>query len=306
MKIKKRSNRKNIDKYNNERNFTSQQFNPKAIPTKIEANDTQKVNVGLFSTFLLAILAGAFISLGAIFFTFITSQITSSYIFTRLLGGLAFSLGPILIVVAGAELFTSNNLLIIAFASKKVKAVQLLRNLGITYFGNFVGVIITVILFYMTNNWKLDNDEMTVNALNIAISKVNLSISEAFSSGIFSSALICLGVWMASGGKNTFDKVISMLIPVTIYASIGFEHSIANMHFFAFAFLILFASSDLDNPHANISYLAQKNLGDQNNYSTTNLNFIGFVKNLIFVTFGNIIGGSVFVGLVYWFVYLRK
>ena len=246
--------KRNIDtsknKYDNSIN------EPKIVADKVEDNVVSKANLGFYSTFILAILGGSFISLAAIFFTFITNQITFNQSFTQLLGGMAFSIGPILVVVAGAELFTGNNLLVISFINKKITFFQLLKNWITVYLGNFVGTLIIALLFYTTDTWRSNNYQFGLHAISIAVHKVNLSYSESFTLGLLCNALICLGIWMAAGGKRTIDKVISMFIPVTAYAAIGFEHSIANMYFIIFALLLVMLN--YNDMHFHMSTIIKK------------------------------------------------
>lgn len=300
---KKNSNNSETE---NDKNLNKNPLNAKKMAKEVEKKNVSIANTDFYSTIILSILGGAFISLAAIFFTFITSQITLSYPFTRLLGGIVFSLGPILIVITGAELFTGNNLLVIAFVDKKITLCTLFKNWGIAYFGNFVGVLITALIFYMTDTWSSNHYEFGINALLIAANKIQLSFPEAFSLGIFSNALICLGVWMATSSKNVVNKAVSMLIPVTAYASIGFEHSIANMYFIVFAILIITLSNNLFEVNI-LTAVQQKLVGEYKDISSVNkINMEGMIHNLVPVTLGNIVGGSVFVGITYWSIYLKK
>jgi len=270
---------------------------------KVENKVVSKANFGFYSTFTLAILGGSFISFAAIFFTFITNQITFNHSFTQLLGGMAFSIGPILVVVAGAELFTGNNLLVISFINKKITLFQLLKNWITVYLGNFVGTLIIALLFYTTDTWRSNNYQLGLHAIYIAVNKVNLSYSESFSLGVLCNALICLGIWMTASGKSTIDKVISMFIPVTAYAAIGFEHSIANMYFIIFALLLV--TLNYNDIYLHMSTIIKKPVeGIRSNLSS--LNIIAFLHNLIPVTLGNIMGGSIFIGVIYWSIYMRK
>lgn len=166
---KKNSNNSETE---NDKNLNKNPLNAKKMAKEVEKKNVSIANTDFYSTIILSILGGAFISLAAIFFTFITSQITLSYPFTRLLGGIVFSLGPILIVITGAELFTGNNLLVIAFVDKKITLCTLFKNWGIAYFGNFVGVLITALIFYMTDTWSSNHYEFGINALLIAANKI--------------------------------------------------------------------------------------------------------------------------------------
>jgi formate/nitrite transporter len=269
-------------------------YSPSEIADKVERIGVAKVKLGFYSTATLAILAGAFISLGGIYFTSATSQITLSHSFTQILGGLTFSLGLILVVVAGAELFTGNNLVVMAFASRKISFQKLLRNWSIVYAGNFVGALLTSIVLYFTNVWAVSNYQYGIRAVTIANNKVNLDFVEAFSLGILCNALVCLAIWLAMGGRNVTDKILGIIFPISAFIAVGFEHSVANMYFLPFALMIK------DDP--NLLLALHNSVG----MDLSNLNLTGLFNNLLPVSLGNIVGGSLFVGIVYWFIYLRK
>jgi formate/nitrite transporter len=269
-------------------------YSPNEIADKVERIGVAKVKLGFYSTATLAILAGAFISLGGIYFTSATSQITLSHSFTQILGGLTFSLGLVLVVVAGAELFTGNNLIVMAFASKKINFQKLLRNWSIVYAGNFVGALLTSIVLYFTNVWAFNNYQYGIRAVTIANNKVNLDFVEAFSLGILCNALVCLAIWLAMGGRNVTDKILGIIFPISAFIAVGFEHSVANMYFLPFALMIK------DDPNLLLA------LQNSSNRDLSNLNLAGLFNNLLPVSLGNIVGGSLFVGIVYWFIYLRK
>jgi formate/nitrite transporter len=259
-------------------------------------------------TFMLAVLAGAFISLGAIFATTIgaggmaataadgTVAFNASWPYgvTRLLMGLVFSLGLILVIVGGAELFTGNNLIVMAWASGKVTAQALLRNWFIVYVGNFVGSIGTVILMFLTKQYTFGSNSVGITALRIGVAKVDLTFIQAIALGILCNALVCLAVWLTYSARSTIDKIVAILFPITAFVAAGFEHSVANMYFIPYALFI----KDFDP-----KYIAA--VGDQ----VAHLDLLTwgsfFVNNLIPVTIGNIIGGAVLVAAVYWAVFLR-
>jgi formate/nitrite transporter len=269
-------------------------YSPSEIADKVESIGVAKAKLGFYSTATLAILAGAFISLGGIYFTAATSQITLSHSFTQILGGLTFSLGLILVVVAGAELFTGNNLIVMTFASRKISFQKLLRNWSIVYAGNFVGSLLTSVVLYFTNVWAVNNYQYGIRAITIANNKMNLGFVEAFSLGILCNALVVLAIWLAMGGRNVTDKILGIIFPISAFVAIGFEHSVANMYFLPFALMIK------DDPNLLLA------LHNSVSIDLSNLNLIGLFNNLLPVSLGNIVGGSLFVGIVYWFIYLRK
>jgi formate/nitrite transporter len=211
---------------------------------------------------------------------------------TRWLAGLAFSLGLILVVIAGAELFTGNNLVVMSVVSRRVTPGQLLRNWLIVYLGNLVGALSVVAMVYLGEWWRLDEDAVGVAALTIAAGKTSLSFGVVFVRAILANALVCLAVWLATGARSVVDKVFAIMFPIAAFVANSFEHSIANMYFIPIGLLLelepaLVAKADLP-PEALAS-----------------LDATGFAQNLIAATLGNIVGGAVLVGLVYWFVYLR-
>ena len=257
-----------------------------------------KAKMGWRNLLFLAILAGAFIALGAIFSTVVTTtgEIKMPFGVTRLLGGLVFSLGLILVIIAGAELFTGNNLIVMAWASKAISTKSLLRNWIIVYFGNIIGAMTTAIFMLFTRQYLSANGAVGATILNIANYKCGLSFLEAFALGAFCNALVCLAVWLCFSCTTTTDKIMAIIFPITAFVACGFEHCVANMYFIPMGLLVKeFAANDL---WAMIHRVAS----DYGNLSI--LNF--FVKNLLPVTLGNLFGGSVMVGIVYWFIYVRK
>lgn len=271
---------------------------PPAMAFKAEQIGVSKANLEMINTFLLSVLAGAFIALGAVFSTTVTAGAAGVLPFgvTKFLGGLAFSLGLILVVVAGAELFTGNNLIIMAWASRKVTTVQLLRNWIIVYVGNFVGSIATALFMFLSGQFAFGSGAIGLNVLNIAAAKANLGFVQAIVLGILANALVCLAVWLTFSTRTTTDKILAIVFPITAFVAAGFEHSVANMYFIPVA---LFVKSG-----ASAEFWSQigKTAAD---YSS--LTWQGFlIDNLIPVTIGNIIGGTVMVGVVYWFIYSRQ
>jgi formate/nitrite transporter len=252
-----------------------------------------KANTGALSLLVLAVLAGAFIAMGASFFTTVTTATSLGFGPTRILGGMAFSLGLILVVMAGAELFTGNNLMVMAWAGGKLSLWRLFRAWGIVYAGNFVGALATVGLVYLSGQWRFADHDVGANALRIANSKVNLDIGEAFFLGVLCNGLVCLAVWLTYSARTNFDKAIGVLFPITAFVASGFEHSIANMYFIPLGILL---RGDADVQAA----------AGQTSASLADLDWFHFlVSNLLPVTAGNVVGGGVLVGLVYWFIYRR-
>jgi len=267
-------------------------FPPPEMAERAENVGVKKANLDFWSTFALAMLAGAFIALGAEFCTLVTTNTGFGFGVTKLLGGLVFCLGLILVVVAGAELFTGNNLIVMAWASRKISLGRVMRNWGIVYFGNLVGSLLIAFIMYLTRQWALANYGVGATAINIANAKVNLSFMEGFARGIMCNALVCLAVWLCMSGRSVTDKILAIVFPITAFVASGFEHSVANMYFIPMGILLKAEPEVLSAAGKVASDLA-------------NLNLLGFIGNLISVTIGNIVGGAFMVGLVYWFIYRR-
>ncbi|TLX89926.1 MAG: formate/nitrite transporter family protein, partial [Thaumarchaeota archaeon] len=272
---------------------SSDSLQPSEIAEKMEKVGVQKVNLNSFSAFILAITAGAFIALGGIYFTFATSQIIVTRPFTQIIGGMVFSMGLILVVIAGAELFTGNHLAIMGLASRKITVSKLLRNWILVYVGNFLGSVATAAILYMSKAWTNNGYQFGIRAMMIASHKVSLGFVEAFFLGILCNSLVCLALWLAASGKKVSDKVLAIIFPISAFVAIGFEHSVANMYFLTFSLMIK------DDP---MLLSAMKTAGIA--VDTSNIDYIGVLNNLVPVTLGNIVGGCLFVGLVYWLAYL--
>ncbi|MCA9994647.1 MAG: formate transporter FocA [Anaerolineales bacterium] len=268
---------------------------PPAMAQKAEDAGVAKANLGKWRMLALAVLAGAFIAMGAIFATTATAGSTLPFGITKLVGGFVFCLGLILVVIAGAELFTGNNLIVMAWAGGKVSTARLLRNWGIVYVGNFVGSVLTAVMMLFSGQYLFGGGAIGLNALNIANAKVNLGFGQAIVLGIFCNALVCLAVWLCMSARTTVDKILAIIFPITAFVAAGFEHSVANMYFIPMGLLIKSTA-----PAAFWSDIG-KTAGDYANLTWGNF----FVANLLPVTIGNIVGGAVMVGLVYWFIYLR-
>jgi formate transporter len=181
--------------------------------------------------FVLAILAGVFIALGAEFYTLVTHDSGLAFGLNSLIGGLVFCLGLILVVIAGAELFTGNTLIVMGFIEGRVRARQLLKGWSIVYVGNFVGSLAMVLLIYYTAQWGFHGAMVGGKALLIANAKVNMSFLEAFMRGILCNVLVCLAIWLAFSGRSTTDKILAVVFPITAFVASGFEHCVANMYF---------------------------------------------------------------------------
>jgi formate transporter len=270
---------------------------PAEMAVKAAETGVKKTALDTIRMFLLAILAGAFIAMGAIFATTVSAGgSVLPYGVSRLLAGVAFSLGLILVVVSGSELFTGNNLIIIAFANRRITLPALLRNWGVVYLGNFVGAILTAYLMFLTRQYTFGGGSVGLVALNTGEAKTGLVFAQAVVLGLFCNALVCMAVWMCYSARSTIDKILAIVPPIAAFVAAGFEHSIANMYFIPIAMFI----KQMGSPA--FFEAIQKTPADFPHLTWSNF----FLVNLLPVTIGNVIGGVVMVGLMYWFIYLSK
>ncbi len=279
---------------------------PAEMARRAESLGVRKAEMPAFTMFSLAILAGAFIGLGAMLATVVSAGGISikdaagatafsaglPYGVVRVLTGLVFCLGLILVVVGGAELFTGNNLIVMAWASRKVTTAALLRNWVIVYLGNFVGSLGTAAIVFLGRQYTFGTNAVGLNALTIANNKVHLGFVQAIALGIMCNALVCLAVWMTYSARSTMDKIAAIIFPITGFVAGGFEHSVANMYFIPLGLFI----KDFDTVFSAATRLDLSGL----TWGTFLMN------NLLPVTIGNIIGGAVLVAAVYWSIFLRQ
>jgi len=266
---------------------------PQEMAEKAETAGVRKAALAFLPLFALAMLAGAFIGLGAMFATTTAAAAsTLPYGVGRLLIGFAFCLGLILVVVGGAELFTGNNLIVMAWASHKINTWALLRNWLVVYVGNFVGSLGTALLVFLGKQYAAGGGSVGEAALKIAVGKVNLGFVQALALGILCNCLVCLAVWLTYSARSVADKILAIIFPISAFVAAGFEHSVANMYFIPYALLIkAFDPAFVTSKAIDLSSLTWGAF---------------FLKNLLPVTIGNIIGGAVLVAAIYWFIYLRK
>lgn len=271
---------------------------PPAMAEKAEQVGIRKANTDFLTLSVLGVLAGAFVALGAIFATTITAgaQGILPYGVVRLLSGLAFTLGLILVIVGGAELFTGNMLVIMAFANRKISFGLVMRNWLIVYGSNFVGSAATAAIIFVSKQHTFGKGAIGLTMLNTAESKTSLGFIEAVALGILCNTLVCLAVWLTYSARSTTDKILAIIPPVAAFVAAGFEHSVANMYFIPVGLMVKEWGS------TSFFETIQRTPADFPNLTLENF----LVGNLLPVTIGNIIGGAVMVGLVYWFVYLRK
>lgn len=268
---------------------------PKEIAESCTEVCKKKTEANLLQIILLGILAGVYIGFGAELSTMVTHDL-SKFLgigFAMFIGGSVFSVGLMLVVIAGAELFTGNCLIMTGVLKGDVTTEDMLRNWFWVYIANFIGSVLLVTIMYYSGLWKINNFGVGAGALKIAFDKVNLSFWEAFFRGIGCNWLVCLAVWMAMGGKDLVSKIFAIYFPIMAFVASGFEHSIANMYFIPIG---LFLKSNIEVVNASGLMDVISNL--------TWYRF--FVNNLIPVTLGNIVGGGIFVGGIYYLSYLYK
>ncbi len=251
-------------------------YRPPQIAQLVEQAGVAKARLGALPTFVLAVLAGAFIAFGAMYFTLVVTAHGMGFGPARMLGGIAFSLGLVLVVVAGAELFTGNNLLVMARVDGLISTAELLRNWVIVYLGNFVGAFATAVFLHLSGTLAFADGAVGATADAIATAKVRIDWIEAFVRGILCNALVCLAVWLTFAAREVTGKILAIVFPISAFVALGFEHSVANMYLIGLGLL----------------------------RGAEGVGIAGFLfANLLPVTLGNIVGGAGLVGLVYWLCY---
>jgi len=270
---------------------------PKEMAEKAERIGADKTRLPVLSLLTLAVLAGAFIAFGSLFSTIAISATDSHLTFglARVVAGLTFSLGLILVVVGGAELFTGNNLMVMAWAGGKISLGGMLRAWALVYIGNFVGAVATAVMVFLAGVHGNGDAAVGAAALNIAEAKAALPFFPALMRGVLGNVLVCLAVWLCYSAHSTTDRILCIVPPVTAFVAAGFEHSVANMFILPYGLLI----KELAEP-------AFWTTIQQSPASYEALSWGAFFSNLAPVTIGNVIGGGMFVGAVYWFIYLRS
>jgi len=255
-------------------------YSPREIAGRVEAVGAAKATMPFLSLVMLGVLAGAFIGLGALFSVIVFSDASLGYAVQRVLAGLVFSLGLLLVVVAGAELFTGNNLLAMAWAQGVVTTKDLLCNWAVVCAANFAGAAGLAALVFWSGHTQMNGGAIELTYLEIAAAKSALPFWSAFFRGVLCNVLVCMAVWMTLAGRSVTDKAIAIVLPIAAFVAAGFEHSIANMYLFALAMMLQAAAGS----PAQVSWLW---------------------TNLVPVIAGNLVGGSVLVALVYYVIYRR-
>lgn len=269
---------------------------PEAMARRAEAHGVAKARRAVLPLLALAVLAGAFIAFGALFSTVVAAGATGVLPFgaTRLLAGLVFSLGLILVVVGGAELFTGDVLMVMAWASRRLKLRAMLRAWAIIFLGNAIGAIGLAILVFLSGEHTFGRGVVGEAALITANTKAGLPVMQAFVLGILCNILVCLAIWASLGARSMTDKVMVVVPPIAAFVAMGFEHSIANLYLIPFGLML--------KTWAGPDFWA---MIDQSAANFDALTMAGFATNMAAVTAGNVIGGAVFVAAIYWFIYLR-
>ena len=265
---------------------------PAEMAQRAEASAIRKGNRSFTDSFFLAIQAGSFIAFAAALFTLTIHDSSMGVGLTKLIGGMTFSLGLVLVIIAGADLFTGDTLMVMACFSRKITWRQMLRSWVFVLLGNLAGSLAIVLLIHLSGHWLGNGGAVGAKALAIANAKVNLTFVQAFTSGMLCNILVCLAIWLCFSCRSVTDKIMAILFPITAFVALGFEHSIANMYFIP-AGLVLKTNPEI--------------VGLLNGVDLANLTVSGFVfNNLVPVVAGNMVGGAIFVGTVYWILYLRK
>jgi formate/nitrite transporter len=254
-------------------------YSPQEVAALVKKSGVKKARLPLLPQLMLSMLGGAFIGLGALYYVIVRSDPSLGYAAKQVLGGGVFCLGLVMVVVAGAELFTGNNLLVMARAHGLISSAQVVRNWTIVLFGNLVGAVGLAVLVYLADHAAMNDGEIGHAYLKIAAGKASLPFWTAFFRGVLCNALVCLGVWMSMAGRSVFDKVVALLFPISAFIAAGFEHSVANLYFFSMALLL---------EHGSSAEMVA-----------------GMARNLVAVVIGNAVGGGVMVGFVYYLIYVR-
>ncbi|OGA25157.1 MAG: formate transporter FocA [Betaproteobacteria bacterium RIFCSPLOWO2_02_FULL_67_26] len=266
--------------------FRLDAYSPREVAGRVNDFCVVKARMPLLAMGMLGVLAGAFIGLGALYYTLVVSDASLGFAVARVAGGVCFSLGLLLVVVAGAELFTGNNLLAMGWADGCVSTREIARNWVVVCTANFIGAAGLALIVFLSGHWQMNGGAVGAAYLKIAAAKAALPWWRAFFLGVLCNILVCMAVWMVMAGRSVADKFFAILLPISAFVAAGFEHSIANMYFFPLALLLKWHG------------LALPPGGDA-------ITVAGMLGNLVPVIAGNIVGGSVLVALVYWVIYLR-
>lgn len=268
-------------------------FSPAEVAKNYIAIGKAKVSYPTPKMLLLAIMAGAFISLGGVASTAVAVSVPEASV-GKFLGALVFPGGLAMVLIAGSDLFTGNCLLSIPLLEKEITLKELLKDWVVVYFGNMIGATLVAAGVVYGHTISMFNNGLAQSVIYTAASKSTISFGDALIRGIFCNFLVCLAVWVSFAAKDVAGKVVGLYLPIVIFILCGFEHCVANMYYITAGFFakgIPAYAQVAQNAGIDMSVINLKNY---------------FITNLVPVTIGNIIGGSVCVGAVYWFLYLRK
>lgn len=263
-------------------------LSPAEIEAKAEDLGVSKTTMPLKQSFVLSLMAGAFISMGAMFFLLVSGDPDIPFTAQRVLGGCLFSLGLFLVVVCGAELFTGNTMIVMSAASKKIRWSAVWKNWVVVFVGNFIGSIVMVGLVYLSGMPTMDGGQVGQTMINVAAGKMSADWITLFAKGIMCNFLVCLAVWIAYASRTVVDKFFAVLLPIAAFVACGFEHCVANMFFLPMGILL--------NSAGVMSAAADP----------ATLTWTGALYNWSATVPGNIIGGALFVGMMYWMAYHKK
>ena len=262
--------------------FNLQAYSPAEIKEAVETVGVKKATLPFLTSFMLAVVAGGGIGFGALYYNIVASDPTFSFATVRVVGGFVFTLGLTLVLVGGAELFTGNNLIVMAWASGKVSTGTMLRNWTIVWLGNLFGALGLVVLVYFSHHLDMNDGRIGLSVLSTAAGKIRPDSVTLFVKGILCNVLVCAAVWLAYAGRSVVDKMVAVILPISAFIAAGFEHCVANMYFLPLAWLLV------QTGHAPA------------NFDTSLITISGIVHNLVPVTLGNIAGGAGFDGVTYW------
>lgn len=260
--------------------FGSNAFAPQEIALRVQAVGVKKARLPWLAQLILSLLGGAFIGMGALFYVLVHSDASLGFAARQLAAALCFCLGMLLVVVAGAELFTGNNLIVMARAQGSIGTSEVLRNWAIVFAGNLAGAVGLALLVWLSRHPDMNDGAVARDYVHIAQAKAALPFLVALWRGVLCNALVCLAIWMSYAGRSVIDKAVAIIFPIAAFVAAGFEHCIANLYYFAMASLLA--------PQAALPVAGS------------------MLRNLVAVVIGNVIGGSVLVGLVYYLIYIRR
>lgn len=267
--------------------FNFNAYSPAEIQALIETAGVKKATLPTLPCFMLALVAGGSIGFGALYYCIVVSDSDLSFAVSRVMGGTVFSLGLAIVMIGGAELFTGNNLIVMAWASGKISTAAVLRNWLIVYIGNFVGAAGLAVMVVFSHHLDMNGGRIALTVMTTAAAKISPDVITLFVKGVLCNLLVCLGVWLAYAGRSVTDKIAALVLPISAFVAAGFEHCVANMYFFSVAWLL--SALDLMPP----------------GFDGSTISAAGIAHNLIPVTLGNIVGGAGFVGFVYWAIYQK-